>query len=1662
MNVPKLYPEEKEGLDYSLEGTDEDMSSLEGVVISDTEELSVVKTKSKLWRRKKPQRTDISKTSCEYYNEEANLEDGDLPSLRVANKATPTKSGSDRDSRPPTPQLDNTTSSKLKELAEKARKNSRKSKKKARRDGYGADSSDEYVQHPAQRLSPDSKRKHRVFWSQLDENDDDSSGDDGPDDELAFHRTNSMKEHDMKRKIEIIEDVEQEDGGGIMEVITDLCTDCAWLTGGSTQTGNQVAQQHDRQSSFNMRPRRKGRSMGDDIDDDSSTESWLDDQSIQSQSVNKDTKKSAHLRRKLAATDVDENTAIEIEYMESKEDKHNSESSGNTAKRNNIATEAMKKETREGFLQLDPRGEVSVFTRPNNLPKKSSEAISDAGPPQAHSEKGGYIMERSQTWSSPEKNAYLQAMALKAKEDFRRRKGLDREDLQHIDSNKKNAAGNHHSNKEFTESSDNLDDSDFDDDTDSRSSEEEFDLSKYDWTPAEKRRFVQLIHSNASITRDQAIKVIQTSRNNASARKFNEKDGERRISVPLKNGSEEALNMRRARSTPSPHLETPSKSSGVIFPASISDTFHINGPITEAFDSKDQAGKSFPQTSSDVSPTGVSDFPSTPTSNLNKSVDAIIDNNRVERTARGSIESHSPHDMKRTRSTPIRVTSLLTGMRKKGGFSKVENSEIHNLGRHKSKKSGTIWHQINDDGVSDEEQGVNFIHQRDFPTDAKDDNDNDSVFDVEGTNEAAPIMSLKLDPYHDSCDVSMLGSIVSGGVTEGGSIVSGRSMFSSATNATSSTRKRHRGAAKKRIPKKNDQFQESGEKPNGWLDSIKAVAAANNRKWDPKHGWLDYVEPAKATESIEVVQIGRLRPPGLTKHEGKDRIAESMLNSGEDGAQSTVPFPSTWKSEREEMVKIFKDDDGNASAVTEVVSNKNRTPRGTKKNIFEAKSTTLLEQQSQEKSPTKKEVAIKTTNESNVPLIPDEEVIENSNEGRQVHSDQGSKPKVTDDVESIDRKSLYEWIDDTEPTTGVFCAFPTIRKDVGTMLNRQGQSVPSRSRNAKDSYMEESGKDDDVSNSIPAPLGKITKAKEYLRTHQEENSTTMETEQILSHKIPVSGGGSFEEQQGRGDSIENEEVGDGDNYNSGSFENQSFDFSTESSVRSNIVKDNDPSFNDDGFKVIEGTKDMSSFVVTKNASRGKAERLKTIPASPLSPSVMEHQAKVITPSPESKKDSLRFIGNDETSAFGDRSTRSVNSFMSAKAKAWMNKIDSMKDIPSTKEHKKNKGVQSPETRRRKRDMLKKQEDSQRALFVSAVDENSTFEMAPKTVPKGGDSIFDMDFEDETLFEFREQDKDAAKRSNNPKGAISSRKHNLMKTEISRPVAKSNFLETTKNSRKARNTKRKSRGRPGSDTSLVVDDSFSEITTPSDVSSGRPNDPTFLSRLNACTAPIIDSVDETFDRGEGVPQAHLDFLLQKSPTCLPSPDTSQEKPSLMNILTGPNFCGNTNTLDEDEVSPSLSKLRGSVASTYLDAIKKKEPSFSGSKSIASASSSKSETWQKFLDKRQKSLSSNRSQTSDVSEAAEQYAAKKVSDIINKISNDSGKTAGNVSSNNATTARPEGSKLSVNRPRSVGRQRSAGAGPVRRSAAAKAAEDLAAARVEAMMSAMSTSKFEEGEI
>jgi len=248
----------------------------------------------------------------------------------------------------------------------------------------------------------------------------------------------------------------------------------------------------------------------------------------------------------------------------------------------------------------------------------------------------------------------------------------------------------------------------------------------------------------------------------------------------------------------------------------------------------------------------------------------------------------------------------------------------------------------------------------------------------------------------------------------------------------------------------------------------------------------------------------------------------------------------------------------------------------------------------------------------------------------------------------------------------------------------------------------------------------------------------------------------------------------------------------------------------------------------------------------------------------------------------------------------------------------------------------------------------------------------------------------------------------------------------------------------------------------------------------------------------MPQSHLDFLRKATNTnanCAPIPEISEQGQGqrLLELFQSQTFCGGMENVSGAKPSNGLpprppsssgsgTKGRSSIASSYLQAIKEKASGYGsnnnntaesvgGIPSVASTDSSKSESWQKFLEKRNRALesTSRRSSGSRGSKAAEQYASRKLEEIMANISSRAGdaKSGENTKSDGSHKSddqlRPP--SRSQSRPRNSSRGRAPTYGnssTLSRGDAARAAEDLAAARVEAMMAMMSNSTLEEGEI
>lgn len=744
------------------------------------------------------------------------------------------------------------------------------------------------------------------------------------------------------------------------------------------------------------------------------------------------------------------------------------------------------------------------------------------------------------------------------------------------------------------------------------------------------------------------------------------------------------------------------------------------------------------------------------------------------------------------------------------------------------------------------------------------------VFDFDDQNDAKPpVSTLKLDPYQDSSDVSLLGSIMVGG--DGASVVSGKSHYTMGTNATNwstSTRRRHRGAAKNR---KVDLSE--NQRPVGWLESIKAAAASNNRKWDPKHGWVDYVDE----EELEIQRIGKLKAPLNSR---KSKSSGNTDDTDGHGDKVCIPFPSDWERERDEMVSLASQD---TDAKEDTVDNQ--------KNVSALRSVVqdVIPEGSDEESDDTEDLSSKNKSSPIQRLkktITEKTVVASDSSLNSPKAFTIEKEEFQSGGQNIAQPSVFDWIGR--------CQSSDIVQDAAA------------------------GGGDMIKEAIPKFRG------------------------VIGHALSSKVGGEI-----INPNPENKhELDDDDDFEG----HDSFDFDT--------TGEDTHLSNGDGFKVIDAS---SNSIVKERAS---------------TPSLDKGQEYL------NRLKSLKRPTENE----GDRSVASATSSVAAKATDWRKKVELMKQNDSTK-------------------MSSVNETS--TVFVSAVDDSSTFEVTKEKVVKDDDSIFKFD------------------------------KKVTPKTYVRKDAEKAapSFVL------------------PSKSTAPDVNDSMSEVTTSTAPSFVPPRQKkeTFLSRLQACTAPVFDDSNE-------MPQAHLAFL-KNSASCGPSPIEKDRKlPGFPNVP----FCGNPENVHEDGPSKVAgSRMKSSVAARYLQALKEKSTGTSSvskgtevrkTPSEISLGSQKSETWNRFLEKRNQALASSTKRSGSVtSEDANSFAQKKVQEILNKVSK--GSSQDNLTkyprSSSAIPLRPPSSG-GIPRSLSTGRQRAMESGSLlNRSDAARAAEDLAAAKVEAMM-------------
>lgn len=890
------------------------------------------------------------KAACEFYDEKY-LDEGELPSLGTGRKINTTSIQTEKEEEPAavvTPSYRSKTPKHKNKFSLKKKKDKESKKdKKDKKSGGGLLKRRNEVVIEGRELSPDSKRKHKAFWSQMNTGDESSSDEDAPEDEkknvekvlqtpepvttTRGRTTTPVRGRAITpRKTEVAETQKEESTAqGIIGVITDLCTDCGW--GGDEKKAAPRAEPDYVADLSNQIPVEEEESVNRDraiFDGDDAT---LD--SITFDSRASDQKYVNH-------TDACENTAIEVEYYDA------------GVPDDEITDEQGKDdhdgEYTNGFLQLNTSGDVAAFARPN-----SNRATSDVGASNFTSPDSAYMLNKSQSWSNQDKNAYLQAMAKKAKEDFLKKKnGALNETMEtayiSVDNSERRIRN---ANDDSNDSVDSIDDV-------------LGSMDKKESTPLASKSFDSNFVSPRTALR---------------ARNMGDNDSDSPNNVSDLEGE------------------------------------YDNSPEKNDF-------------SSDISKPLM----------LNKVKSDLPESQSLEgMKARFAALSKSP------KSRGNKDKSL------EDAYELGSKGSIISLGKKKKAKRGNFYQLGDEDEETEAEYSVaprSTARSIPFEEEKKHDEKSrpgDDIFDFD-QNESfvdspekkeAPFGTVKLDPREDSCDVSVLGHSLAYGGDGASTVITARSMYTTGTNATNfstSTRRRHRGAAKNRVSKDASENQ----RPSGWLDSIKAAAEKNNRRWDPKIGWVDYVEPNDQKEKESKFnsggRIGRLKAPKLKK-EGDD---STSVVSESPSVSSNVPFPESWKKDRDSMIV---DDDGNASAMTEVISNNKR------QNVQNRRALNLH--------------ADNTIEEG------DEEDSDSSNSD----SSDSDSTSSTENVEVPEKGKLFQWIgkpDDEQPNT---------RTGLDSQVDKSHESSDHRSlgqdsdggfeqnHNSFDFSATESGKDEDAS-----------------------------------------------------------------------------------------------------------------------------------------------------------------------------------------------------------------------------------------------------------------------------------------------------------------------------------------------------------------------------------------------------------------------------------------------------------------------------------------------------------------------------------------------------------------------------------------------------------------------
>jgi hypothetical protein len=309
--------------------------------------------------------------------------------------------------------------------------------------------------------------------------------------------------------------------------------------------------------------------------------------------------------------------------------------------------------------------------------------------------------------------------------------------------------------------------------------------------------------------------------------------------------------------------------------------------------------------------------------------------------------------------------------------------------------------------------------------------------------------------------------------------------------------------------------------------------------------------------------------------------------------------------------------------------------------------------------------------------------------------------------------------------------------------------------------------------------------------------------------------------------------------------------------------------------------------------------------------------------------------------------------------------------------------------------------------------------------------------------------------------------------------------------------------------IRVEPEFEEAP-PSDAGGGCPEESSFLQRLQACAGPILPRSAQPGEKSESVPMAHLAFL-RTNPSANNSPGANQGASRFL----PPSLCGRPDVIveeDDDEEgegdtgdvkqpnsekqrelkprsrsNPRPSAGRSDVSSvisdefgantSYLEAIamrtavsgsKKKSNRHSSGSSDTSGNSKHSEKWQQFLERKSLSGASppeSRNGKADVSAAAEKYAAEKMEEMMERMAARSTPGSNFRPVGDESGAFPTFDDHTSSMPSNDNKAARSDdiSSRTKKSDSARAAEELAAARVEAMMQSLSgTHLDDEGEI